>query len=1027
MIINWREATRQQRCPICGHDSWCRLSADGAWAICRRADTGEGEHRLDRNQADYWLYRLDGGAGVDPTPWEPDPRLPCADEATRDRVYQFLLRHLTLTPAHRDVLIQRGLSEEAIRAQGYRTLPRDGRSAMAKALLEEFNETILRTIPGAYVKTENGRSWWSWAGAPGLLIPVRNVAGQIVALKVRADDPKLPRYSTISSRQHGGAGPGALIHVPLHDEAMDTTIVRITEGELKADVAHHRTGILTLAVPGVSNWRPVIPILAKLAAQRVLVAFDTDSRTNVHVKAALARTCEELAVQGLDVQQERWPEEWGKGIDDVLANGHVPIMADTSSPEPATTEPRSIFEDLHPDGDPERLIREVLSQPDTLGSLALAAETQTPEWERWLLELRDKGAKNATIESLKRSINALKRGKRGLRVAQAGERPEPRRIRDKIPNAPMPTDAIIPNGWALTPNGVFEEKRRIDPETGEAEVLLTPVAPVPIVITGRLRDVADGTESVRVEWWRDGRWLHTTVRRAVIASARALVDLADQGLPVTSNTASTLAQFLADLEAANLDILPRAQVSATLGWQRTDADEPGFLWGHTLLRPRTAPVTLGDLDGVAPAQWDRHAIAFHGADGGDVQVAEAFHEAGTLDTWKAAITRVTPHPRAMVAIYGALTAPCLALLGSPNYIMDWAFTTSTGKTTALRMAASVWGNPDERDMSSVLGTWDVTRVWIERMSAVLNGLPLILDDTKRARHPKLVSQTLYDVASGRGRGRGTPRGMQRAGSWTTVLLSTGESPAVQFTQDGGTRARTITLWGGPFGRPTPESARLVTQLDNDLRTNYGHAGPQFVQWLMDRQTDWEAWRVLYRSTQAVYQERAGDNSVAVRFAAYFAAMEVVAQLAHQALDLRWDWGPILDAAWVAAVEESHEADRALQALAAVVTWAELNATTFWGRHFSDYDTTHTPHGGWSGKWDPNDDWTTLGVAPQRIQDILTKAGWDGGEIDGLIRTWRDREWLEVDNDRKRYTKRMRVATESPRLVAIRRSAMESLI
>lgn len=1030
-MTNWREATRQQRCPICSHDSWCRLSTDGALAICRRLDTGEGEHRLDRNEADYWLYRLDGGTGVDPTPWEPDPRLPCADETTRNLVYRAVLSHLTLTLAHHDALIQRGLSNEAIRTCGYRTLPSDDRSALVKALLEDFDEATLRIIPGAYVKTENGQSWWSWAGAPGLLIPVRNVAGRIVALKVRADDPKLPRYSSISSRRHGGAGPGALIHIPLHEDTVDTTTVRITEGELKADVAQHRTGILTLAVPGVSNWRPVVPILKSLDAQRVLVAFDADTRTNPHVAAALARTCEELTAQGWDVQRETWPEDWGKGIDDILVAGHTPMLEDAPNPESSPhsgpeAHPQSIFDDLTQSGmEPELLIRQVLGQPETLGALAMVAETRTAQWERWLLALRDTGAKSTTIDALKRSINAEKRDKRGLRVTQPGERPDPIRIRDRIPEAPVPEAAIIPTGWSLNSTGVYEEKRRIDPETGQVEAVLNRIAPVPIVITGRLQDVSDGTESVRVEWPRDGRWIHTTVHRAIIASARALVDLADLGFPVTSNTASMVAQFLADLEAANLEVLPRAQVSATLGWQRSDSETPGFLWGHTLLRPKMTPTTLGDLDGMNPHQWNSQSIAFHGADVGDEQVASAFQDHGTFEAWKTSMQSVVPYPRALIALYGALTAPYLALVGAPNFIIDWAFATSTGKTTALRLAAACWGNPDERDISSVLGTWDVTRTWIERMSGVLNGLPLILDDTKRARHPKLVGQTLYDVASGRGRGRGTPRGMQRAGSWTTVLLSTGESPAVQFTQDGGTRARTITLWGGPFGRPSQETARVVTQLDTALRNNYGHAGPRFVQWLLDHSADWDAWRALYSALVSTYQGRAADNSVAVRFASYFAVMDLVAQLAHQALDLPWDPTAIIESAWTAAVDESEEADRAVQALATVVTWAELNATTFWGRHYGDYDVAHTPPGGWSGKWDTADDWTVLGIAPQRISDILTRSGWDAGEIDGLIRTWRDRDWLDTDSDRKRYTKRMRVSTESPRLVAIRRTAMES--
>ncbi|MCL4351536.1 MAG: DUF927 domain-containing protein, partial [Firmicutes bacterium] len=823
-----------------------------------------------------------------------------------------------------------------------------GRSALAKSLREKFDVTTLQTIPGAYVKKDGGRSWWSLAGVPGLLIPVRNVFGQIIALKIRADDgTTYPRYSTMSSRRHEGPGPGALIHVPRHEEAINTSTVRLTEGELKADVAQHQTGMLTLSVPGVSNWRPVVPLLKTFNTQTVLVAFDVDSHTNPHVAAALEQTYKELTHQGWNVAIETWPVAWGKGIDDILTNGYQPQRTKMLPEKTADNEasPVSIFERLaHDATEPELLIRQILEQPKTLGDLALAAETDIPQWERWLLALRDRGAHGATVDSLKRAITALRKEQRGLRVTQVGESPESIRIHDRIADAPVPHDAIIPPGWTLLPQGVFEEKRHLNSETGNVETHLTRVAPVPILITGRLRDIADGTESVRLEWPRDGHWIHVTVRRALIASARALVELADQGLPVTSATASTLAQFLADMEAVNLAILPKAQVSATLGWQRSDSELPSFLWGHTLLRSNMNPVSLQDLDGSNPQQWDHQAVAFHGTDSGDIQIADAFHTEGTAKAWETAIQQLVGYPRALVAIYGALTAPCLALLGAPNFIMDWAFMTSTGKTTTLRLAASCWGNPDERATNSVLGTWDVTRVWIERMSSMLNGLPLILDDTKRARHAKLVSQTLYDVASGRGRGRGTPRGMQRAGSWTTVLLSTGESPAVQFTQDGGTRARTVTLWGSPFGQPSQETARLVTELDTNLQRHYGHAGPQFVQWLLDHHASWPAWRQLFHSTQTLYQERAADNSIAIRFASYFAALEVVAQLAHQALNLPWDWEPVLETAWAAAIAENQDADRAAQALVAVITWAELNPTLFWGRHYGDFDAAHTPPG-----------------------------------------------------------------------------------
>jgi hypothetical protein len=945
-----------------------------------------------------------------------------------------LLQQLTLSAAHNESLIHRGFTPETIHTNGYRSLPLKGRGALARAVSDHFGEAITRTIPGLYVQTNGDRSWWTLAGTPGLIIPVRNPDGQIIALKLRADDDAAhSRYSTLSSRAHGGPGPGAHIHVPLHD-GLATQTVRVTEGELKADVAQQRTGILTLALPGVSSWRPVVPILRAFGVQTVLIAFDSDWRINPHVASALTRTAKTLTDEGFNVQLEAWPTAWGKGIDDVLASGHEPEqrpfshIADETAATHAEESPRSVLDQLAAQTvDPEKLIRIVLEQPETQGALALMAETDPAQWERWLLHLKDEGAHTESVSALKRTVRALRREQHGLHITRPDERPTPPRVHDAVPTAPVQPETVIPSGWSVDLNGVYEEKLRLNPDTGQTEFTRIRIAPVPLVISGRLRDVADGTESVRLEWPRDGRWIHTTVRRALVASARSLVELADRGLPVTTNTASAVSQYLADFEAANLTTIPRAQVSATLGWQPLEQGQSGFLWGHTLLRSHAAPVTLGDLDGVAPAQWDKQVIAFHGADSGDEQAAAAFHTEGTWAAWKAAITTVADYPRAIFSIYAALSAPFLALLGAPNFIVDWSFTTSTGKTSALRVAASCWGNPDEREPSSVLGTWDVTRTWIERMSGLLNGLPLILDDTKRARSSKLVGQTLYDVASGRGRGRGTPRGMQRAGSWATVLLSTGESPAVQFTQDGGTRARTVTLWGAPFGHSTKETGQVVTQVDNALRQHYGHAGPRLVQWLLDHTEDWEAWRVLFRNVQNLYQQKAGDNAVAARFAAYFAALDVVAQIAHQALGLPWDPAPILDAAWKAAIEESAEADRAAQALATVITWAELNATSFWGRHYDNFDVAHIPPGGWAGKWEQSEHWDLLGISPQRIQEILLKAGWDAPDVDGLLRTWRDRDWIEPDSDRKRYTKRMRVASESPRLVAIKRAAVDALI
>src|SRR5262249_39600400 len=131
------------------------------------------------------------------------------------------------------------------------------------------------------------------------------------------------KYTTISSAKAGGPSPGAQVHVPLHDAPTSDT-VRVTEGELKADVATVFSGILTVSVPGVAMWRKVLPVFEALQPQRVLLAFDADWRTNTHVERACGEASAALVGAGYRVAVESWEPALGKGVDDVLAAGHTP-------------------------------------------------------------------------------------------------------------------------------------------------------------------------------------------------------------------------------------------------------------------------------------------------------------------------------------------------------------------------------------------------------------------------------------------------------------------------------------------------------------------------------------------------------------------------------------------------------------------------------------------------------------------------------------------------------------------------------
>lgn len=328
---NWQTVTKHDPCPICGKPDWCSRTADGKVVACRRVNNGEGIHKVDKNGDDYWLYIENGEGFKNPEetflPVYPEPQR--ADPDTLHRVYKEIISELTLSPVHKENLIKRGFSDAEILHREYRTLPERGRSRIAKKILQKFGSDICSKVPGLFVKKGDKGNYWTLAGAAGLLIPVRNRQGRIIALKIRKDDPgDGPKYLYVTSvgrdsATADGPGPGNPVHFPLppiSGEEIKSGLVRITEGELKADIATALSGVFTISLPGVSSWQRALTPLREMKVETVLLAFDADAAKNTNVARAQRLAAEAMKNEGYTVKIETWSDEY-KGIDDALAAG----------------------------------------------------------------------------------------------------------------------------------------------------------------------------------------------------------------------------------------------------------------------------------------------------------------------------------------------------------------------------------------------------------------------------------------------------------------------------------------------------------------------------------------------------------------------------------------------------------------------------------------------------------------------------------------------------------------------------------
>lgn len=301
--LSLNTATDQFRCNLCGaHGNSVSLYAR--------------LHGVNNKQA---FQELSKETNVYPIPKQPTPqnteteRQPVPLEE-RHIAYTAMLNHLTLLDRHHENLLERGLSEERIIRNQYRSMPEteQGRRLLA-SLLRSCGFDLLG-IPG--FRTYYGD--WTLAGPNGFLIPVRDKNGLIQGLKIRLDDADNDRkYRWLSSRDMtNGTRSYSWVHV-----TGDTTSKRayLTEGPLKGDVASFLAhDALFVCIGGVNSLNGLTKTLRDLGVTEVVEAMDMDQSTKPEVRKAIQTMRKEVqAVKHLKYTKYTWDPAY-KGVDDYL-------------------------------------------------------------------------------------------------------------------------------------------------------------------------------------------------------------------------------------------------------------------------------------------------------------------------------------------------------------------------------------------------------------------------------------------------------------------------------------------------------------------------------------------------------------------------------------------------------------------------------------------------------------------------------------------------------------------------------------
>ena len=395
-------------------------------------------------------------------------------------------------------------------------------------------------------------------------------------------------------------------------------------------------------------------------------------------------------------------------------------------------------------------------------------------------------------------------------------------------------------------------------------------------ILGKCRDPNGKSQGLLLRWRDDGRMSEMFIPySALYGDAAALCGaLADAGLRVDERRVRDFKRYLNSVE-----IDARVTRVTRTGWHE--------ICGKNVFVLRD--VTIGnDISGV---------VMLDGAD-------KAPYEAkGTVDSWRNNIAKPAgDHLLLRLAISTALAGPLLYLADAEGGGVNFHGSSSKGKTTLLRVAASVWGNGNS------IKTWSATGNSFEASAVVTTDTLLAIDEIGMAGTREVFS-ALYTLANGQGKSRlNRDASMRATRAWRVMVASTGEVPVeTKIAEDNGRKARagqlvrmidvpaTERAFGAFDSAPDGDSRAVADKFKLAASTHYGTAGPEFVRRIIADGVDGDAIRELINEFAKANVPPGSDGQIE-RVAGRFGIIAAAGEMATEFGLTGWGKGAATDAA-----------------------------------------------------------------------------------------------------------------------------------
>ncbi|SFU09533.1 DUF927 domain-containing protein [Mesorhizobium sp. YR577] len=264
---------------------------------------------------------------------------------------------------------------------------------------------------------------------------------------------------------------------------------------------------------------------------------------------------------------------------------------------------------------------------------------------------------------------------------------------------------------------------------------------------------------------------------------------------------------------------------------------------------------------------------------------------GTIKDWKELARFAEGNSRLILALSVAFAGPLLRHTGDETGGFHFRGKSSTGKSTTMVLASTVWGGPH----GNYVVQWRATDNGLEGIASGHSDMLLCLDELSQASG-RTLGETMYMLGNGMGKVRADQSGSARpTKSWRLMFLSTGEESFEDKMREAGPNQRIkagqevrvidiladagkgLGIFDTLNGRV--DGSDLSRHIKDLASKSYGVAGSEFLKAIID---DIDDARGYVQGIQKMFVERAlpaGADGQVARVAQRFGLVAGAGELA----------------------------------------------------------------------------------------------------------------------------------------------------